>query len=87
MESRIQGDISNKEYDTSENDVNDIIDMFSIGDIEDEWRFIKINFTEKEIYFQNIENAKINSNDYIASFTPIYATYANNYAFFLIIKM
>ena len=49
--------------------------MFSIGNIEDEWRFVIINDTTKKIHFQNYLNAKSNNDIYIASFNPNYASF------------
>ena len=69
MVSGIQGD--NGEYNTNETTMNDIFDVFSIGDIEDEWRFVKLD-TTKKIYFQNIEDVTQSNNIYIASFDPYY---------------
>ena len=74
MVSRIQGD--NGEYNPEEYEIDGIFDVFSIGNIEDEWRFVKLD-TTKKIYFQNFWNVILRNNTYIASFDPNYDSFDN----------
>ncbi len=67
MVSMIQGD--NGGYNPEEYEIDGIFDVFSIGNIEDEWRFVKL---DRKIYFQNIVDVRLRNNNYIASFDPYY---------------
>ena len=66
---------NNQGYQSNKYNANNVFDVFSIGNIEDEWRFVIINDTTKTIHFQNYLNAKSNNDIYIASFNPNYATF------------
>ena len=55
---------------------NNKFDVFSIGNIEDEWRFVIID-TSYQIHFQNLHNLKQYNNIYLASFDPNYASFDN----------
>ena len=62
-------------YHSNKYNINNVFDVFSIGIIEDEWRFVIIDDTTKKIHFQNYLNAKSNNDIYIASFNPNYASF------------
>ena len=57
--------------------INNIFDVFSIGNIEDEWRFVRIDSSTKQIHFQNFQNAILNNEIYFGSFDPNYASFDN----------
>ena len=77
MEEMIKDDNSASGYNFEMQQNDNKFDVFSIGNIEDEWRFVIIDDTTKQIHFQNFQNAKSNNNIYIASFDPNYASFDN----------
>ncbi len=64
-------------YHSNKYNINNVFDVFSIGIIEDEWRFVIIDDTTKKIHFQNYLNAKSNNDIYITSFNTDYASFVD----------
>ena len=67
---------SGYQFDENNNLNNNKFDVFSIGNIEDEWRFVIID-TSYQIHFQNLHILKKYNNIYLASFDPNYASFDN----------